>query len=66
MTRLHGVTKLEDRLPPLLIGALILSLGLLAYGWGTHTHWIVPILGSAIFAISYMCTYLPVMIYLPN
>ncbi|KAJ4287624.1 hypothetical protein N0V90_012327 [Kalmusia sp. IMI 367209] len=64
MAHLHGVHKPEDRLPPLLIGALIIPFSLLAYGWGTHTHWIVPILGSALFAVGYMCTYLPVMMYL--
>jgi len=64
MARLHGAHKPEDRLPALLIGALIIPVSLLAYGWGTHTHWIVPILASALFAIGYMCTYLPVMMYL--
>jgi MFS family permease len=42
MARLHGTHKPEDRLPPLLIGALIIPVSLLAYGWVTHTHWIVP------------------------
>lgn len=64
MAILHGTHRPEDRLPPLLIGALIIPVSLLAYGWGTHTHWIVPILASALFAISYMCTGLPVMMYL--
>jgi MFS family permease len=60
----NGTHKPEDRLPPLIIGALIIPVSLLAYGWGTHTHWIVPILATALFAIGYMCTYLPVMMYL--
>lgn len=64
MARVHGTNRPEDRLPPLLIGALIIPLSLFAYGWGTHTHWIVPIISSALFAIGYMCTYLPIMMYL--
>jgi MFS family permease len=38
MARICGTHRPEDRLPPLIIGALIIPVSLLAYGWGTHTH----------------------------
>ncbi|OCL06356.1 MFS general substrate transporter [Glonium stellatum] len=62
--RKHGVHKPEYRLPPLLLGALIIPAGLFCYGWGTHTHWIMPIIGSALFAVGFMYTYLPALMYL--
>ncbi|KAF1969146.1 MFS general substrate transporter [Bimuria novae-zelandiae CBS 107.79] len=34
----RGAHKPEGRLPPLLIGALIIPFSLLAYGWGPHMH----------------------------
>lgn len=56
--------KPEDRLPPLIVGAIVMPAGLLMYGWGTKAHWIVPVIGSGIFAAGYMYTYMPVMMYL--
>ena len=37
---------------------------LLAFDWGTHTHYIVPIPSSTLFTIGYMCISLPIMMYL--
>ncbi|KAL9131628.1 MAG: hypothetical protein Q9217_000516 [Psora testacea] len=61
-----GQIKPEDRLPPLILGSLLLPSGFLWYGWATqeHTHWIVPILGSALVGIASMFSYLPVQLYL--
>ncbi|TGO49249.1 hypothetical protein BCON_0216g00230 [Botryotinia convoluta] len=44
----------EYRLPPMFIGAFLLPIGFLCYGWSLeyHTHWIVPILGSSIHILS--------------
>jgi len=64
MERKHKVRKPEYRLPPLVVGSLIIPVGLLWYGWGTHTNWIVPIIGSGVFAVGYMCVFLPAMMYL--
>ena len=62
----HGKSEPENRLPPLILGSLLITSGLLWYGWSVdyHTHWIVPILGSAVVAFGVMYTYLPVQIYL--
>jgi hypothetical protein len=43
-----GDPKPEYRLPPMIIGALFMPIGLVWYGWSAEakTHWIVPILGT--------------------
>jgi multidrug resistance protein len=46
----------EYRLPPMVIGALFMPVGLFWYGWSAQakTHWIVPILGTGFIGAS-MC-----------
>lgn len=46
----------EDRLPSLMVGSVLVSVGLFWFGWSTysHVHWIMPIIGSAIFAMGYV------------
>ncbi|OOF97594.1 hypothetical protein ASPCADRAFT_166594 [Aspergillus carbonarius ITEM 5010] len=41
----------ESRLPPAVIGAPLLTIGLFWFGWTSTSsvHWIVPIIGSAVF-----------------
>lgn len=62
----HGDKKPEYRLPPIFIGALLVPIGLFWYGWSLqyHTHWIIPIIGSAYIAIGILYTYLPVQMYI--
>ena len=62
----HGDRKPEYGLPPIFIGAFLLPVGLFWYGWSLqyHTHWIVPIVGSALIAVGILYTYLPVQMYL--
>ncbi|EED15452.1 conserved hypothetical protein [Talaromyces stipitatus ATCC 10500] len=57
--------KPEDRLPPLILGAVILPGALLFYGWTLerHTMWIAPIIGSGLVAFAAMYSYIPVQIY---
>lgn len=57
--------KPEDRLPPLILGAVLLPAGLLLYGWTLEkqTMWIAPIIGSALVALAAMYSYIPVQIY---
>jgi MFS family permease len=64
MEHRNGLHKPEYRLPPLLVGALIVPGSLFWYGWGVHLHWMMPIVGSALFAVGYMCTFLPSIMYL--
>jgi len=56
----------EDRLPPLIIGSILIPAGFFWCGWSmeSHTHWIVPMIGSALISIGAMFIYLPVSTYL--
>lgn len=48
-----GGSEPEYRLPPAIIGAVIVPIGLFIFAWTTFAsvHWIVPIIGSAIFGM---------------
>ncbi|KAL8962053.1 MAG: hypothetical protein Q9193_001485 [Seirophora villosa] len=61
-----GTMKPEHRLPPLILGSLLLPTGFFWYGWAiqAHTHWMVSILGSSLVGIASMFSYLPVQLYL--
>ncbi|KAM5347640.1 hypothetical protein ACJ41O_007464 [Fusarium nematophilum] len=47
-----GIAAPEARLPPALVGAVLVPIGLFWYAWTTYPsiHWVVPIIGSAFFA----------------
>ena len=66
MEHKNGKKKPEYRLPPMLIGAILVPIGLLWYGWTLqyHIHWIVPIIGSSVIAAGIVFIYLPIQIYL--
>jgi MFS family permease len=61
-----GEWKPEYRLPPLLPGSIVVPIGLFWYGWSAeeHVHWIMPIIGSGIFALGNLAIFLPVQTYL--
>ena len=63
--RPEGVSKPEDRLPPLLFGSLLLPATLLMYGWtlDRETMWLGPVVGSGLVAFVSMHSYIPVQIY---
>ncbi|KAE8376632.1 major facilitator superfamily domain-containing protein [Aspergillus bertholletiae] len=46
-----GRSEPEYRLPPAIVGGILIPIGLFWFGWTTYSnvHWIVPIIGSAIF-----------------
>ena len=48
-----GGSEPEFRLPPTIAGAVLVPVGLLWFGWTTYAsiHWIVPIVGSAVFGM---------------
>jgi hypothetical protein len=50
-TGVEGASEPEFRLPPVIFGALLAPVGIFMFGWSTYpwVHWIVPIIGSAIF-----------------
>ncbi|CAK7201111.1 hypothetical protein SEUCBS139899_003813 [Sporothrix eucalyptigena] len=47
------VSEPEDRLPSVMVGALLVPIGIFWFGWTSYAsvHWIVPIIGSTIFAV---------------
>lgn len=66
MTAKHGERKPEYRLPPMLVGAFSMPVGLFLYGWTAQykVHWIVPIIGTTIVGFGVICIFLPVQAYL--
>ncbi|GKU04067.1 major facilitator superfamily transporter [Fusarium langsethiae] len=50
-TGVQGSSQPEFRLPPAIVGALVVPAGIFMFGWSCYpwVHWIVPIIGSAIF-----------------
>ncbi|KAL1968345.1 hypothetical protein VTN77DRAFT_1874 [Rasamsonia byssochlamydoides] len=61
-----GQAKPEDRLPLLLLSGPLIATGLFWYGWcaQAHTHWILPIIGSALEGMGNMMFFMPVVGYL--
>lgn len=51
-TGIEGATEPEYRLPSIMVGATLVPIGLFWFGWSTYpdVHWIVPLIGSAVFA----------------
>ncbi|GAB1206156.1 hypothetical protein APSETT445_004838 [Aspergillus pseudonomiae] len=49
----------EFRIPLMLPGGLLVPIGLFIYGWSAeyHTHWIIPNIGAAIFAIGLIISF---------
>ena len=58
--------KPEYRLPPLVLGGICMPVGLFIYGWTLqeHTHWIAPIMGTALIGFGLMVTIIPIETYL--
>lgn len=61
-----GSAPPEARLPPTLVGSILLPVGLFWFAWtnGKEIHWIVPIMGSAVFAAGLVLVFLSLMNYL--
>ncbi|KAL4779645.1 major facilitator superfamily domain-containing protein [Aspergillus varians] len=62
----RGIFRPESRLPPMLFGSWTIPIGLFWYGWSAEAkaHWIVPIIGTAVFAIGLMTVFMASNIYL--
>ena len=61
-----GFAPLETRLPPTMVGALTIPIGLFWFAWtdGTNVHWIVSIIASAPFGFGMVLVFLGIMTYL--
>ncbi|GFF26954.1 uncharacterized transporter C1529.01 [Aspergillus udagawae] len=62
----RGCFTPESRLPPMLVGCWFVPAGLFWYGWSAEAevHWIVPILGTGVFAIGLVTVFMPASSYL--
>jgi len=66
LSKKYGTSKPEFRMPAMQIGMLIVPAGLFMYGWAAeaHVHFIVPLIGAAIFAFGMLVTYICIQTYL--
>ncbi len=61
-----GEMKPEYRLPPLILGGIAIPVGLFLYRWTAnyHTHWIIPLIGTAFVGLGTILSIVPVETYL--
>lgn len=61
-----GIAPPEARLPPAILGSVLLPVGLFWFAWtnGPETHWVVPIAASAVFAAGLVSVFLSLLTYL--
>lgn len=63
----NGDLQPEKRLPPAFVGGFAIPICLFWFGWSAgHTHWIMPIIGSAFFSIGAFLLFNSVLNYLPD
>ncbi|KZF22519.1 MFS general substrate transporter [Xylona heveae TC161] len=61
-----GGSEPEFRLPPAIVGAILVPIGLFWFGWTSfsHVHWILPIIGSGIFGMGMVLCFSGVFTFL--
>lgn len=61
-----GVSKPEFRLPVIFFGGILIPTGLFWYGWSAehHLHWVMPLIGAAIFCCGMISVFTAVQTYL--
>ncbi|KAH8621937.1 Major facilitator superfamily [Alternaria alternata] len=61
-----GIAPLEARLPPAILGLIVMPIGLFWFAWtnGPSIHWIVSIIASVPFGFSIVLVFLLIMNYL--
>ncbi len=61
-----GVSEPEYRLPPAIAGGFLVPIGLFWFAWTIYPsiHWIVPIIGSAIFAVGMLLVFSGIFTFL--
>ncbi|KAJ4161601.1 uncharacterized protein LMH87_007632 [Akanthomyces muscarius] len=62
----NGTAPPEERLPPAILGSILLPVGLFWFAWtsGPEIHWAVCIAGSGFFAAGTLLVFLPLLNYL--
>lgn len=58
VTGIEGKSEPEFRLPSVIVGSVFVTVGLFWFAWTTFpwVHWIMPIIGSAIFGMGVSLT----------
>lgn len=68
MEKNGGKIVAEERLPPMMVGAVSYTIGLFWLGWtgayAAHVHWIVPTIGAAPLGIGLILLFLPALNYI--
>ncbi|KAK5990200.1 MFS-type efflux pump MFS2 [Cladobotryum mycophilum] len=61
-----GMAPPEARLPPAIIGSVLIPVGLFWFAWtnGVNIHWVVPIIGTVFFASGIVLVFLSLMNYI--
>ncbi|EXU96035.1 MFS transporter [Metarhizium robertsii] len=56
----------EGRLPPAIVGSFLVPAGIFVFGWAAYSrvHWMVPIVGSAIFGLGTMLVFTGIFTFL--
>ncbi|PGH02024.1 hypothetical protein AJ80_08918 [Polytolypa hystricis UAMH7299] len=64
----NGRIKPEDRLPPAVVGTVLIPICLLWFGWSARPsmHWIMPIIGSSFFSAAMLLLFNGILSYLPD
>ena len=62
----HGEMKPEYRLPPMVLGGILIPAGLFLYGWTAqyHVFYIIPMIGTATLGFGFFVTTIPLSAYL--
>ncbi|KAG6311175.1 hypothetical protein E4U22_002882, partial [Claviceps purpurea] len=65
-TGVQGASEPEFRLPPAIMGSLLVPAGIFMFGWSSFpwVHWIVPIIGSCIFAVGNVLVFTSIFTFL--
>ncbi|KAL4792662.1 major facilitator superfamily domain-containing protein [Aspergillus venezuelensis] len=59
-----GTPKPEDRLPPMILGAILLIPSLLWFGWTSSTHWIAQVLSCLFLGCALQLIFIAGIIYI--
>lgn len=60
----NGVFVAEDRLPPMILGALILPPSLLWFGWSGNVHWISQVIAGFVIGYGLLLIFITGIVYL--
>ncbi|KAG6001298.1 hypothetical protein E4U21_004512 [Claviceps maximensis] len=65
-TGVEGASEPEFRLPPAILGSVLVPAGIFMFGWSSFAwvHWIVPIIGSTIFAFGNVLIFTSIFTFL--